>query len=313
MAENKDKFDSNNNLEIETNKEKLKGKEKLIKFAKELSNSLIVEGFPLVIPKEDNIEDYYRIDINKFSDVYPEEDIKKDIEKTNEKELNFKEKNEKIQKQKTESLSYKTSPDKIIEKELGKENISQGILFEIFKTSLFNKFLKEDFLVLRTSRYDDIKNGVDNLILEKNEKNVICAIDDVTQIKLSSYFEEKKKEILRKNLELNGVKIKYGVYFEKDKNGQRVLRKGPLENIPLFYLPLTQDYLKKGLNNFIPSLSGYSDYEKKLMKYFLEAFMLQIRMLELESYKNDDFLKKISIVKKTVRRWDDKIKSINAK
>jgi hypothetical protein len=313
MAENKDKFDSNNNLEIETSKEKLKGKEKLIKFAKELSNSLIVEGFPLVIPKEDNIEDYYRIDINKFSNVYPEGDIKKDIEKINERELNFKEKNEKIQKQKIESLSSKTSPDKIIEKELKKENISQGILFEIFKTSLFNKFLKEDFLVLRTSRYDDIENGVDNLILEKNEGNVICAIDDVTQKKLSTYFEEKKKEILHKNLNLNGVKIKYGVYFEKDKNGQRLLKKGPLKNIPLFCLPLTQDYLKEGLNNFIPSLREYSDYEKKLMKYFLSAFMLQIRMLELESYKNDDFLKKISIVKKTVRRWDDKIKSINVK
>ena len=308
MAENKDEFYSNNNLETETNKETLEGKEKLIKFAKELSNSLIVEGFPLVIPKEDNIEDYYRIDINKFSDVYPEEDIKKDIEKTNEKELNFKEKNEKIQKQKTESLSYKTSPDKIIKKKVEKENISQGILFEIFKTSLFNKFLKENFLILRSSRYDDIKNGVDNLILEKNEKNVICAIDDVTQTKLSGYFEEKKKEILHKNLELNGAQLKYGVYFEKDKNGQRLLKKGPLKNIPLFYLPLTQDYLKEGLNNFIPSLNEYSDYEKKLMKYFLSAFMFQIRMMELESHKNDEFLKKISIVKKTVRGWEEMIK-----
>ena len=308
MVANSEKgsFFENNSQE---KKDILEPVEKLLNFAKDLSTSLNADGLPIMIPKE-NFDDCYRIDIKKFSDVYCKEKIEKDIAAVQEKENTFK-KLEKINEEKIkEALSYRKSPDQLLDID---EKMTKGSVFEIFKTSLFNKFLKEDFLVLRTSRYDDIKNGVDNMILEKNGKNVICAIDDVTQTKLSTYFEEKKKEILHKNLELNGVKIKYGVYFEKDRNGQRVLKKGPLENIPLFYLPLTQDYLKEGLNNFIPSLNEYSDYEKKLMKYFLEAFMLQIRMMELESYKNDEFLKKISIVKTTVRGWGDKIRSINLK
>jgi len=303
MVANSEKgsFFENNSQE---KKDILEPVEKLLNFAKDLSTSLNADGLPIMIPKE-NFDDCYRIDVKKFSDVYCKEKIEKDIAAVQEKENTFKEL-EKINEEKIkEALSYRKSPDQLLDID---EKMTKGSVFEIFKTSLFNKFLKEDFLVLRTSRYDDIKNGVDNMILEKNGKNVICAIDDVTQTKLSTYFEEKKKEILHKNLELNGVKIKYGVYFEKDKNGQRVLKKGPLENIPLFYLPLTQDYLKEGLNNFIPSLNEYSDYEKKLMKYFLEAFMLQIRMMELESYKNDEFLKKISIVKKTVRGWEEMIK-----
>ena len=308
MVTNSEKgpFFENNSQE---KKDILEPVEKLLNFAKDLSTSLNADGLPIMIPKE-NFDDCYRIDMKKFPDVYCKEKIEKDIAAVQEKENTFKEL-EKINEEKIkEALSYRKSPDQLLDID---EKMTKGNIFEIFKTSLFNKFLKEDFLVLRTSRYDDIKNGVDNMILEKNGKNVICAIDDVTQTKLSTYFEEKKKEILHKNLELNGVKIKYGVYFEKDKNGQKVLRKGPLENIPLFYLPLTQDYLKEGLNNFIPSLNEYSDYEKKLMKYFLEAFMFQIRMMELESYKNDEFLKKISIVKTTVRGWEDKIKSINVK
>jgi hypothetical protein len=308
MVTNSEKgpFFENNSQE---KKDILEPVEKLLNFAKDLSTSLNADGLPIMIPKE-NFDDCYRIDMKKFSDVYCKEKIEKDIAAVQEKENTFK-KIEKINEEKIkEALSYRKSPDQLLDID---EKMTKGNIFEIFKTSLFNKFLKEDFLVLRTSRYDDIKNGVDNMILEKNGKNVICAIDDVTQTKLSTYFEEKKKEILDKNLKFNGIKIKYGVYFEKDKNGQKVLRKGPLENIPLFYLPLTQDYLKEGLNNFIPSLNEYSDYEKKLMKYFLEAFMFQIRMMELESYKNDEFLKKISIVKTTVRGWDDKIKSINVK
>jgi len=304
MVANSEKgsFFENNSQE---KKDILEPVEKLLNFAKDLSTSLNADGLPIMIPKE-NFDDCYRIDVKKFSDVYCKEKIEKDIAAVQEKENTFKEL-EKINEEKIkEALSYRKSPDQLLDID---EKMTKGSVFEILKTSLFNKFLKEDFLVLRTSRYDDIKNGVDNMILEKNGKNVICAIDDVTQTKLSTYFEEKKKEILHKNLELNGVKIKYGVYFEKDKNGQRVLRKGPLENIPLFYLPLTQDYLKEGLNNFIPSLNEYSDYEKKLMKYFLSAFMFQIRMMELESHKNDEFLKKISIVKKTVRGWEEMIKS----
>jgi hypothetical protein len=308
MVANSEKgpFFENNSQE---KKDILEPVEKLLNFAKDLSTSLNADGLPIMIPKE-NFDDCYRIDMKKFSDVYCKEKIEKDIAAVQEKENIFK-KLEKMNEEKIkEALSYRKSPDQLLDID---EKTTKGSVFEIFKTSLFNKFLKEDFLVLRTSRYDDIKNGVDNMILEKNGKNVICAIDDVTQTKLSTYFEEKKKEILHKNLELNGVKIKYGVYFEKDKNGQKVLRKGPLENIPLFYLPLTQDYLKEGLNNFIPSLNEYSDYEKKLMKYFLEAFRLQIRMMALESHKNDEFLKKISIVKTTVIGWDDKIRSIKVK
>jgi hypothetical protein len=308
MVTNSEKgpFFENNSQE---KKDILEPVEKLLNFAKDLSTSLNADGLPIMIPKE-NFDDCYRIDMKRFSDVYCKEKIEKDIAAVQEKENTFK-KIEKINEEKIkEALSYRKSPDQLLDID---EKMTKGNIFEIFKTSLFNKFLKEDFLILRTSRYDDIKNGVDNMILEKNGENVICAIDDVTQIKLSTYFEEKKKEILDKNLKFNGVKIKYGVYFEKDKNGQKVLRKGPLENIPLFYLPLTQDYLKEGLNNFIPSLNEYSDYEKKLMKYFLEAFMFQISMMELESYKNDEFLKKISIVKTTVRGWEDKIKSINVK
>jgi len=56
---------------------------------------------------------------------------------------------------------------------------SLGDKMEKLKTVIFYKFLKDGFYVTRSSRYDDIKNGIDNIILDKKTGNIICALDEV--------------------------------------------------------------------------------------------------------------------------------------
>ena len=43
-----------------------------------------------------------------------------------------------------------------------------GERFERLKTAILYKAFREKFIVVRSSHYDDIRNGVDNVIVEKN-------------------------------------------------------------------------------------------------------------------------------------------------
>ena len=149
--------------------------------------------------------------------------------------------------------------------------------------------MKKDFVVLRSSAYDDIKNGVDNIIIERSTGNLVCALDEVEDTS-GKIYEKKKEAVLNRNIERNGVNLKYGLTFEKEGDKMK-LKLGEMKGLPIFYLALPKDHVEKGIKSFIPSEGQSSDYEKKLFSYFIASLNSQIKALELNPRHLDSKLK----------------------
>ena len=226
--------------------------EKLIPFIKEISDNLKKEGVP--------VGEDCRINMREFSNLYGAEEIEKDGDKIKIYEKEW----------------YEGSSEKIAKE---KQNEKDGEKLEILTTILFSKFLKDKFIVARSSRYDDIFNGVDTVILEKETGRLVCALDEVADTS-GSNLQDKIKNITEKNKK--GSKLKYGL---KTENGKPA--KGAVEGAPIFYLALPKERINDGIKNLSVSTEK-TDYEKKLFKYFIDLIQLQYSAFRLEKDINKD-------------------------
>jgi hypothetical protein len=212
--------------------------EKLKKLLREIKDVLEGQGIP--------VDQNCRIDMCDFEDVYEKKEIiEKDLKLIKE-----------IKGNTEESL------------------LTDGERLEVLKTIVFHKFLNEKFIVIRTAIYDDVQNHVDNLIVEKETGNIICAFDEVSAIS-GPEFIKKQERFLRNNIK--GAKVKYGILSTKDG-----LIKNKIENIPIFYLALPPEHINEGIRN-IASLEDISDYEEKIWSYFVTTLQSQIARLRLEN------------------------------
>ncbi|MDD2680939.1 MAG: hypothetical protein PHE20_02410 [Patescibacteria group bacterium] len=110
-------------------------------------------------------------------------------------------------------------------------------LTEIALTLVLQKLLPPNLMVLRSARYDDYENGVDQLIVDRNTGLVVCGIDEVINIEGNTGKSKKEKKVTNKMLQ-GGAQVKYGARVE---NGALLL--GKLKNIPAFYLSLDKNEL----------------------------------------------------------------------
>lgn len=270
-----EKFESPIEKKIERAEEEERNREKLISFIKEIAENLREKGLPLT-------EDC-RIDMRAFEEIYPEETIKKDQELV----------------RKYEWKEYKGLSEEEIRKEKTKRD---GEKLEMLKTAIFAKNLGEDFIVARTSLYDDFKNKIDNLILEKETGNVVCAFDEVGE-SMDERYQEKVEKVMTRNTKEGGAGLEYGFKVEKDKEGQSKLVLGREKNIPLFYLVLPKRHIEGGIKELIPSFGEKSDYEKKLFNYFLNALFHQINYLKLGPDLNPTLRRRIDNFEKTLQKF----------
>ncbi len=263
---------------FEREEEEKTEEEKLRNFLGEISEGLKREGVP--------VDKNCRIDINVFRSVYPEEEIKRDEGFVGKREKEW---------------FPGLSKEEIEEEKLK----SDGEKLEILKTSIFNKFLGEDFIIVRTSSYDDIKNKVDNVMLEKETGNLICAFDEVGETSGPRY-EQKKADILERNSREKGGRLKYGLRLEKDKENKMRLVLGEVTNVPVFYLALPKRFIKEGIEKLIPSFEEKSDYEEKLFSYFVDSFRPQIQSLKLESRLTHSLQEQIGCFEKSLQKIQTK-------
>jgi uncharacterized protein related to proFAR isomerase len=262
----KDSRLSKKNIPFEAKEEKaIEDKEReLIKFLEMISEKLTGLGIPLTGD--------CRIDIKGFGNVYSTEEIIQDQEEVERLEKEF----AKSEELKKETIKFKTNPEKFLAlKDQGKA----GEKLELLKTAIFSKFLNENFIVVRTSKYDDIKNNVDNLIMEKDTGSLICALDEVGSTS-GSLFEEKKNKVLMKNTQ-EGGKLKYGLQLTKGE-----IKLGPIMNVPIFLIALPTRHINEGIRNFNLSFDKFSNYEKKLFKFWILSLKSQIAALRLEKKIN---------------------------
>ena len=151
-------------------------------------------------------------------------------------------------------------------KSKGKRN---GERFEQLKTVIFNRnFETSNIIAIRASDYDDYKNSIDNIIINKNTGDIICALDAIANDKNSKRYKEKEEKIKEIN-EKGGAKLKYGITFEDDKP---VLKE--IEGVNIFILSLSSRELYEAIDKF-----GIAKFENKLFKEFGKQAIEQLQKL----------------------------------
>ncbi|MFA6514509.1 MAG: hypothetical protein WCT50_04465 [Patescibacteria group bacterium] len=139
--------------------------------------------------------------------------------------------------------SGKTKEMMLADREKNPANIA-----EIATTLLFDKVLKDEFIIVRASTYDDYENGADHLIIDKETGAIICGLDDAILGSSIKDDGEKKKLKIDKKMEKGGAEIKYGLTI----NEAGSLERKSLEHIPIFYFNLE----KLEMNNILKSLAS---------------------------------------------------------
>jgi len=142
-------------------------------------------------------------------------------------------------------------------------------LTEMALTVLLQKFLGEDFIIARSSEYDDYNNGVDQVIIYKPTGEVVCGIDEVIS-KLGEEGSEKKVTKLENIMAKGGAHIKYGAKLENGK-----LVRAELKNIPAFYMSLSKLELGELLESLKSNPDNKSEFEQKTFSKLLDSLESQ--------------------------------------
>ncbi len=132
-----------------------------------------------------------------------------------------------------------------------------GELLERAKTLAVNRFwFKARYLAVRTSKFDDYVNGIDELIIHKETGRIIAAVDSTTEFISKA---EKVPSILK-----DGAKTAYGIGLKDE----RPVLIGEMENLPVFIVSFdkkeTIELAKKVAGHQIPEAE-----EKKLLELLI--------------------------------------------
>ena len=225
-----------------------------------------------------------RIDVNAYRKLYP--DVDKDIALTSRWEQDW----------------FKGIPPAEIPK---KRREMEGEQLEMLAYAILMKNLPDEFVVARASSHDDRVNKVDTIILDKKTGTLVCAFDEVGDTNGINY--EKKQGIVRDHNLKGGASLKYGIAMAEE-NGERIVTPSPVANIPLFYIALPPDRIKKGIEEFLPG-TNQSDFEEKLFAYFMATISAQVQGLELYHRRlNPDLKEKLTAFKGIVTSLETKKK-----
>jgi len=163
--------------------------------------------------------------------------------------------------------------DEIIAKWRDNKSREKNGQMEMAVTALLSEMLPEDFLIVRTAAYDDYKNGVDNLILDRKTGEVVGAFDEVHEGGDGRRTEEKKlkiQNIARKG----GARIRYGLRLAEGK-----LTRASLEGVPVFYLGLESSEL-------LELVQGLAENDSKKKEKIFHKLLSSLRLQHGELEKN---------------------------
>jgi len=242
-----------------TKKESKEEAQKKIREIREKTYEVLKKLYPQ-LPVDKNL----RIDNNHpiFKDSFSEKEIDED--------------NQKINKAESQFLKNKKS---MTESESEKETISSGEALEILKTYLINKHCQQKLICVRTSRYDDIFNQVDNIIIDKENGEILAALDEVADIGSNLYYQKYKK--VRENNLTEGTKVKYAITLKDENNFTSQCN---LTNVPMVLFALSEQVLWGVIKLDDSDPAKKNNIEINVIKHFQE--MIGNLIKDLESEKN---------------------------
>ena len=162
-------------------------------------------------------------------------------------------------------------------------------LTEMALTVLLQKYLGDDFIIARSSEYDDYNNGVDQVIIYKPTGEVVCGFDEVIG-KDGNDGSEKKKEKLEHIMAKGGARIKYGAKLE---NGQLI--RAEIKNIPAFFMGINKIELGRLLESLKNNPEKNDEVEKEIFSKLLISLENQAAGQNMNNNlraKTDSMLKK---------------------
>ena len=158
---------------------------------------------------------------------------------------------------------------------------------EKFVTALFYKFFKDEYVVVRTARFDDIAKKIDMIIVNKKTGQVIGAFDAVVGDTESQRVKEKEQKTFATNCQDDG-KLVYGIGVKDNK-----LVKLSRDSVPVMYLDLSRHELMKCISDIDLSKDGISTLEAKTMNEFLKSIGEQLDQVDIfKKFDADSDLRK---------------------
>jgi len=149
-------------------------------------------------------------------------------------------------------------------------------LTEMALTVMLHKFLKEYFIVARSSSFDDYNNGVDQVLVYKPTGEVVCGIDEVIINPSDKDGASKKASKLENIMNRGGARIQYGAKLQDGK-----LIRAEVRNIPAFYMSLSKAELGELLEALKNNPSDISAVEEKIFSRLLDSLEEQAKGLNL--------------------------------
>ena len=168
--------------------------------------------------------------------------VQKDKRKVLEEEIKF----SGARSRDTQEKYKVNSPEEVVPLWRENKKKDKSFLMEAAATALLHRILGQDYLVVRASSYDDIFGHVDNVIINKETGEAICAFDEVHVNDKSDRVEGKQKKV-KEFAVGGGAEVSYGIKMEAGK-----LKRAQMFNVPVFYLGLNEvelENLLKGLNS----------------------------------------------------------------
>jgi hypothetical protein len=142
-------------------------------------------------------------------------------------------------------------------------------LTEVALTVLLYKFLKKDFIVARSSSYDDYNNGIDQVLVYKPTGEVVCGFDEV----IGNHGDDggtKKSAKLEKIMSKGGATVKYGATMLDGK-----LVRDEVKNVPAFYMALSKEELNELLESIKNNAIDINEIDKKIFTKLISSLAEQ--------------------------------------
>jgi hypothetical protein len=177
--------------------------------------------------------------------------------------------------------------------------LSDPSLAESAMTILLHKALGEDYIVAKSSKYDDYVNGVDNVVLNKQTGKVVCAFDELVNIDTrddipsTQRYQKKIARAKKKLVADGGMDVKYGV--SRDTASGEYLR-SENKNVPAFCIAIDKHDLYALVREMGTDLSDGSDIELKVVGEIVKNLEEQKEILLNDHKKYSDHIQSMNAI-----------------
>lgn len=155
---------------------------------------------------------------------------------------------------------------------------SKGTLAEMSITLILDKYLGDRFISVRSSKWDDYENGIDNFLLDSETGAVVCGFDELFNDLNQSSSDKKEEKVMNKFLK-GGAYAKYGLKkAESSQETDSDIEIGKLSNLPTFFIAINRDDLVDILENLDSDKSNPA--EIRILKDLITSLNMQINKMK---------------------------------